>query len=61
MPRFATKEELIPVAQKYCEIKGHKFMFVSDDTSTFGYETKDGLLVHRSFEDLADEIREKGI
>lgn len=58
---YATKEQLIQIAKAYCKRIGAEFIFVSDDATRFGYEDKNGVLVHRSFMDLAEELQEQSV
>lgn len=53
---YLEKEDLIPIAKAYCEKISATYLFVSDDAESFGYEDKNGNLVHRSFFDLAEEL-----
>lgn len=60
MSKYATKEELIPIAKKYCENKGYEFLFVSDDATSFGYDIDGtGRFVHKYFDELAEELGAK--
>ena len=48
--------ELIAIAKAYCKEYGYHFLFVNDTDATFGYETKDGQFVHKSFMTMAEEL-----
>lgn len=50
------KEELTAIAKEYCKNEGVTFLFVNETDSTFGYETKNGNFIHKSFWELADEL-----
>lgn len=50
------KQELIEIAKAYCGKYGYKYLFVNDTDATFGYETKDGEMVHKSFFTMAEEL-----
>lgn len=54
---YATKEDLIPVAKKYCEKIGVEYLFVSDNADSFGYEDKDGHFVHKYFSTFLEELQ----
>lgn len=50
------KQELIEIAKAYCKKYGYHYLFVNDTDATFGYETKDGTMVHKSFFTMAEEL-----
>lgn len=50
------KEELTAIAKEYCKNEGFDFLFVNETDATFGYETKDGNFIHKSFFTLAEEL-----
>ena len=50
------KEELTMIAKAYCKENDVDFLFVNDTDATFGYETKDGNFVHKSFFTMAEEL-----
>ena len=54
--KYATKHDLKPIARAYCDRVGAKFLFVSDDCTTLGFEMRGGQLVHITFEQLARDL-----
>lgn len=50
------RNELIEIAKAYCKKYGYHYLFVNDTDATFGYETKDGTMVHKSFFTMAEEL-----
>ena len=55
MGKYATKEELVEVAKKYCEKMGYTLLFANEDK--FGFETKNGELVCLTYIDLYEKLK----
>ena len=49
-------DELKSIAERYCELNGHTFLFVNESNCSFGYEMSNGMLVHKTFMQLAEEL-----
>lgn len=59
--RYASKEDLIPIAKEYCRRIGAEFLFVNDDATCFGYEDKKGFFVKKTFYELAEELEKSPV
>lgn len=44
------------ICKKYCEDRGYTLLFVNN--SSFGYETKEGNLVHKYIDELKEEMEQ---
>lgn len=42
------------ICEKYCSDNGHTLLFVNNHS--FGYETKEGNLIHKYIEELQEEL-----
>lgn len=59
MERYYVPESLMSdwksICKRYCETKGYTLLFVNN--TSFGYETKEGHLVHKYIDELEEEMR----